>query len=391
QVFFSFDLKRMIGQGGEFAELLFKEFGPWWLPIVPLMALAGFIFMFERDRAMFWFLALAIAGNLVYALNYEIAEDKDAYYLPSFLSITIAAGFGAQLLVAWIQSRNPSAKLRALAPAGLLVIPIIALISNLPYNNRSNYFIAEDYVTNIFKTVESNGLLLTQDWQVYSPMFYFQEVEKTRPDVIAIDVSLLRRSWYFDYLSRAYPELIERSRDKVDAFLATLKHWEQDPDIFNRDLTLNQRINAQFYDMIISFVDAHIQSAPVYITQDIAADVSGQNSELTKRLTEKYPFVPQGLVFQVMQNRGFHEPANPQLITRGLTDGTLKFADRDVVRLKVFPVYVSMLINRGRYLAAHKHHEQAVEAYNQALALDPDNRTAKQFLGESMNALRAAQ
>jgi hypothetical protein len=73
------------------------------------------------------------------------------------------------------------------------------------------------------------GLLLTLDWQVASPMLYTREIEQRRRDIKAIDVQLLRRSWYFDYLRRSYPNLIERSRDKVDAYVGELQKWEQDP------------------------------------------------------------------------------------------------------------------------------------------------------------------
>jgi len=41
---------------------------------------------------------LVIAADLVYCLGYEIAEDKDAYYLPVFIAIAIAAGFGSQMV-----------------------------------------------------------------------------------------------------------------------------------------------------------------------------------------------------------------------------------------------------------------------------------------------------
>ena len=64
---------------------------------------------------------------------------------------------------------------------------------------------------NLFGTIAPNGLLLTQDWQVASPMLYAQEIEQRRGDVKVVDINLLRRSWYFDYLQHAYPDLIERS------------------------------------------------------------------------------------------------------------------------------------------------------------------------------------
>jgi hypothetical protein len=48
--------------------------------------------------------------------------------------------------------------------------PFTGLIANWSFNNRSHYFIAHDYVGNIQNTIEPNGLLLTLDWQVASPM-----------------------------------------------------------------------------------------------------------------------------------------------------------------------------------------------------------------------------
>jgi tetratricopeptide (TPR) repeat protein len=231
-------------------------------------------------------------------------------------------------------------------------------------------------------------MLLTRDWQVYSPLLYFQSIEHRREDAVVIDINQLRRSWYFDYLRRSYPATIEQARNKVEAFLEDLRHWEHDPDLYQRDLTLNQRINSRFYEMILAFVTNHIQSAPVYVTLDIAGNRDGPDAELTKSLARLYQFIPQGLVFEVTTDREFQQPGDFQLITRGLADGTIKFEDDDVVSLKVLPVYVTMFYNRGRYLAANGRHEQAIEAYRQSLALNPTFTSAQQAVNESLNAIR---
>jgi tetratricopeptide (TPR) repeat protein len=139
--------------------------------------------------------------------------------------------------------------------------------------------------------------------------------------------------------------------------------------------------------MIVAFVANHIRSAPVYVTLDIAANREGADSELTKSLTNSYQFVPQGLVFQLVEGRQFRQLADPQVITRGLADGTIKFEDDDVVKLKVLPVYVTMFYNRGRYLAANGRHEQAIESYKQALALEPRFSAARQAINESLSAV----
>jgi tetratricopeptide (TPR) repeat protein len=221
-------------------------------------------------------------------------------------------------------------------------------------------------------------------------MFYLDQVEGRRRDVISIDVSLLRRSWYFDFLKRAYPDLVQGSQAEVDAFLQDLVDWEHDPALYQRDATLNQRINRRFYDMILSFVSTQLDRGAVYVTQDIAAGRNSQDAELTQSLATSYQLVPQGLVFEVVRDKEFHEPATPILQTRGLADGTLRFDKDDTVSVKVLPTYIEMLINRGRYLAAYGRHESAIEAYNQALVLDPDSRLARRYLAESQSALSNA-
>jgi len=391
QVFISFSLSSMISQFGDFIKLVANEFGPWWLPGGLALAISGIYALFRQDKAMFWFLILVITADLVYSLGYDIAEDKDAYYLPTFMALAIAMGFGAEWLINKVPTQQiagqPAAAVAALV---LLLTPILAGANNWRYNDRGRYYVAQDYVENILSTVEQGGMLLTRDWQVYSPMLYSSIIEHRRNDAVVLDVNQLRRSWYYDYLRRVYPSTIDQAKDKVDAFLEDLTHWEQDPDLYQRDLMLNQRINSRFFEMILAFVSNHLQSGPVYVTLDIAGNRDGQDSELTKSLVSTYQLVPQGLVFQVTSERDFKQPSDAQIKTRGLVDGTIKFVDDDVVTLKVFPVYVNMFYNRGRYLAANGRHEQAIDAYKQALALNPRFQLAQQAMNESTAALRGA-
>jgi hypothetical protein len=231
-------------------------------------------------------------------------------------------------------------------------------------------------------TIASNSLLLTLDWQVVSPMFYAQEIEQRRRDVKIVDINLLRRSWYFDYLSHAYPGLVERSRDKIEAFVENLKEWERDPGVFARSSALTQRISAAFLEMIQSMVMNESRVAPVYMTNDLLSSDS-VNGELTRWLSQKYQLVPQGLVFNLANGQGFHDSPDVHLQIRGLADGALRFDKGDPVNVKVIPVYTNMLINRGRYLALFGQHERAIAAFEQAFALNSDLALARQGLAES--------
>ena len=383
QVFLSFTPGMMGKQSLEFSRMLLREFGLPWLPLALVFAFAGFASAFKRDRTTFWFLLCVIIADLAYAFSYEIAEDKDAYYLPTFFAIAIAAGFGIRWLIQLTVSKPMLIGRHSLIAAiAVLLLVTIEITGNWPFNNRRHYFIAHDYVENLLSAIEPDGLLLTSDWQVASPMFYAQEVEQRRRDVKVVDINLLRRSWYFDYLGRAYPGLMERSRDKIDAFVANLKEWERDPRAFAISEALTRRISAAFEEMIRSMVTNENRVGPVYVTKDVL--FSGeQGRELSTWLTQSYQLVPRGLVFNLTTDRSFHDSPDVGLQTRGLADGTLRFEKDDVVNLKVLPVYTTMLTNRGRYLAAFNQHERAVALFKQALALDPELAAARQGLAES--------
>jgi hypothetical protein len=388
RVFFSFSPSAMGAQFLEFCRMALREFGFAWLPLPVFLAVAGFVSAYKRDRTVFWFLLLIVLADLAYALSYEIAEDKDAYYLPAFISIAIAAGLGIHWLIQLVASRRSPMWTPSVAVAIAIVLTsATAFAANWPFNNRRHYFIADDYVENLFSTIAPNGLLLTQDWQVASPMLYAQEIEQRRRDVKVVDINLLRRSWYFDYLKLAHPGMMDRSHEKIDPYVGILKQWERDPAAFAGNQELTQRISMAFLDMIQAIVRKEITVAPVYITNEVlVADTL--NAYLTRWIPQTYQLVPQGLVFDLITDQSFHESPDPHLRMRGLADGTVRFAKDDVANVKILPAYTRMLTNRGKYLALFNQHERAILAFKEALALDPNFAAAREGLAESTAKLR---
>ena len=388
RVFFSFSPAAMGPQFVEFCRMAFREFGFSWLPLTLFLAVAGLASAYKRDRTAFWFLLLIVLADLAYSLSYEIAEDKDAYYLPAFTSIAIAAGLGIHWLIQLAASRRSPVWTPSVAVATTIVLTsATAFAANWPFNNRRHDFIADDYVENLFSTIAPNGLLLTQDWQVASPMWYLQEVERRRPDVKAIDINLLRRSWYFDYLNHAHPGLMERSKEKIDPYVEILKQWEHDPAGFNRNQELTRRISIAFLEMIQAMVRNEIKVAPAYITNELLVP-DQLNSYLIQWIPQTYQLVPQGLVFNLTSDQSFHESPEPHLRMRGLADGTVRFEKDDVANTKILPAYTRMLTNRGKYLAMFNQHERAIIAFKAALALDPNLADAWKGLTESEAKLR---
>jgi hypothetical protein len=383
RVFLSFSPSMMGTQFVEFCRMLRREFGSVWLPLSLVVAFAGFRSAFRQDRTSFWLLLFIIIADVAYGISYEIAEDKDAYYLPTFISVAIAAAFGVRWLVQLSASKAMALqKTYWVAAAAVLLTSATAFAANWPFNDRRHYFIAGDYVQNLLSTIQPNGLLLTQDWQVAAPMFYAQEVEQRRTDVKVIDINLLRRSWYFDYLKRAHPDLVERSHEKIEPYVEDLKEWERDPGAFAQSQSLSQKISVAFLEMVRSIVTNEIGVAPVYITNDLLA-ANQTNSYLIQWIPQTYQLIPEGLVFNLASDQSFHDSPDPHLQIRGLADGTVRFEKDDVVNLKVLPTYTSMLVNRGRYLALFNQHERAMLAFKEALTLNPGRAAAREGLEQS--------
>lgn len=382
QVYFDFSLLRI----AEFLRLASREFGVAWMPLALALAVAGFVSLFRRNAVMLAFLLLIIFFDIAYCLGYEIAEDKDAYYLPAFIALTIAAGFGAQSLITSVQAKIQNPLAPSYAAMLLLMVPLVALFGNFGPNNRSHFLIAHDYVDNILRSLEPHAMLLTTDWQVYAPSLYVREIENKRSDAVVININQLRRSWYYDYLNQSYPELMANARSKVDAFLEDLRAWERYPDAYVRNTALQQRINSRFYEMILALVTRKLEDAPVYVTSEIAFKRGGQDVELTSALIEKYRLAPKGLVFRVSKKADTSDFEEPEILIRGLSSGA--FDDDHVVKKKVIPVYVTMAMISGIYFASQGNHEKAIEKFKQALTIDSTSEPAKKALVKSQSALQ---
>jgi hypothetical protein len=139
--------------------------------------------------------------------------------------------------------------------------------------------------------------------------------------------------------------------------------------------------------MIQSIVTNESKIAPVYMTSDLLSSDS-VNGELTRWITQKYQLVPRGLVFNLSEDRNFRDLADVPLQTRGLADGTHRFENDDVVKIKILPAYARMLTNRGRYLELFNQHDRAANAFREALVIDPGLVPAQQGLADSTAKLR---
>jgi hypothetical protein len=375
QVFFNFSFERI----QEFLSLAVREFSRSWVPLTLAAAVAGLVFLYRRERTLFWTLLLVMLANILYCMSYYIADDKDAYYLPTFLSITFAAMFGLY----WLLSIKLA---RAVVIGAALVLPLVAVVSNFNYNTRSSYFMAHDYVDNVLKSIEPGGMLLTADWQLYAPSMYVREIEQTRRDAVIIDINLLRRSFYFTNIGQTNPQVIARFPEKVNLLIPDLLAFEKDPAAYQRPNTpQKQSINLHHSDVLASLVTDQLKSgAPLYLGIELANPDNPDATAIKNILGDKYDLVPAGLIFRVAEKPVSGTLEQPKINTRGLN--VASFDEDDVVRRVVIPAYLMMLSNDGAYLTSRNMREAAIQRYEAALAIDPTYENAKKGIAAARSS-----
>ena len=376
QAFVSFSLAGAGREAQAALGRLLRELGT--PPLLPLVSLWGFLVLWRRDRLAFGCVALLLAANLAFTSLYSIAEDKDAYQLPALLAVVLAAGVGLVDLTTRLGRRGALARRAGLVAVAAL--PLVPLLGNFAARDRSRFRVAADYADNVLRSVPEGGLLLTSDWQVYSPLLYVQEVEGRRRDLVAVDVALLRRPWYLAFLRRRFPAALDRVAAEAAAFGEDLLAWERDPLPYDQDPRLNRRINERFQAFVRSLVATQLEHGGACATYEVVVPRASPDPVLARLLFETWTLRPRGIVFELSPERGFTPLPPLDLETRGLGKGPVEVDD--VVSAKVRPAYVVLLVSRGRYLEAAGDPEGARQAFEAALALDPDQPLARAGLDQ---------
>jgi Protein of unknown function (DUF2723) len=272
----------VLQQFRKFSASLFTEFGTG----LVLLAIPGVFFLTKFNLKLYYFTLLTFFGCLFYAINYDI-NDIYSYFLLSYITISVWIGFGGLFIYEQFTEMLRSSVQKAAFAAVIVLISLITINTNYAVNDESKNYYVEEFAMNIFANAEPNSIIISSQWDFWvSASWYFHFVKNIRPDLVVIDKELLRRSWYFKFLERNYPEVYNNARAEIERFLPEL-------DKFEHNIPYNQQtIMKLFEEMMTAFVRNN-PNRRAYTTWEIE-----QNKN--EPFAQEFARIPDGLMFRLV-------------------------------------------------------------------------------------------
>lgn len=187
----------------------------------------------RRDKQSFWFfgpLMFTLTLLLIYYLNFKYGasqapelgdgvprevRDRDYFYLWSFSAWSVwaalglifvwesvAALFGSEQVQHGKQTLQLPTRRSWLMASPLLLVACVPFFSNWEASTRKGDDTTLSFAHDLLNSVEPYGILVTVGDNDTFPLWYAQEVEGIRKDVIVANTSLLNTDWYTRQLVR---------------------------------------------------------------------------------------------------------------------------------------------------------------------------------------------
>ncbi len=237
-----FGTKERMGFWGFFREQ-FMDPKLWFIPVfLGLLGIWEQIKKRKNEGVVLLFLLLACTVGLVLYMNFadgtkpdlntgEIirieVRDRDYFWSPGFMFFALIMGLGAFAAVMHLgkylekkgRFTSPGSKISQLVlgilVAILLILPLLALKKNYRRNDRTGNWIPYDYAYNHLMSCDRDGILITNGDNDTFPLWFLQNVEKIRPDVRVVNLSLLNADWYILQLKDIWKVPMDLTYDQI--------------------------------------------------------------------------------------------------------------------------------------------------------------------------------
>lgn len=342
----------VVQQFKKFSSSLWGEFGSG----LVLLSVLGIYYLSKFNTTIYYFTFLAFFGCIFYSINYDI-NDIYSYFLLGYITLAVWIGFGAVFIYSQLSEMLKSSVQKAVFGAAVVLLSLVALNTNYAGNDESKNRYVEEFTMNIFKNAEPNSIIISSQWDFWvSASWYYNHVKKIRPDLVVIDKELLRRSWYFTFLEKHYPEVYNNCRAEIERFLPELYKFEHNIPYDTRN------IMKLFEEMMTSFVKNNPDRRS-YISWEIE-----QNKN--EPFAQDYVRVPDGLLFRLVPKT---EIINNQVKEYNIYNFTfIPAPPKDYYHQTLMTSYAMMLTASASYLLSEGRNEDAKKYIELSLKAIPN-------------------
>ncbi|OGY47817.1 MAG: hypothetical protein A3J62_04245 [Candidatus Buchananbacteria bacterium RIFCSPHIGHO2_02_FULL_38_8] len=338
---------------------LTKQFHAWGI----IVALVGLIYLALKKRLYFNFTVLAFLflGPVIIFLISNIPLDPNVafvtekFYLASFIIFSFWLGFGLYLIIKlanqWLKNLKHLDVSKVLIAVLILILPLYSLISNWRDNNLHSYYLDHQYVTDILASLEQNAILITPNDSIIFGIWYVQQVEKLRPDVIVIQT--VPSEITHQQIRQRYPHLFSGpiTNDKIFAKLTF-------PSLAQKT-SLGQLLE----EIILKNID----SRPIYFSVGDPA--------LTSNFTNF--LIPQGLVYRLTTKPSDYTPEKMLLTLNSFhqrysSHDEYKITDQShFLEQEIFLRYAITYNDLGFYFLSQQDYDTAYQLFLKSLSINP--------------------
>ena len=167
---------------------------------------------YRRDRASWLYLASLfgiLSVGLVYYLNFrhgysypsqgnpQEVRERDYFFIVGFSVWGLISGIGIASMWRSI-SRRLGMSMKMASP--VLLLALVPFVLNFQRASRTDDYAARDWAYNLLMSLEPYALIFTNGDNDTFPLWYLQEVEGIRRDVVVAVTSYLNTDWYVKQL-----------------------------------------------------------------------------------------------------------------------------------------------------------------------------------------------
>ncbi|HTS89968.1 MAG TPA: DUF2723 domain-containing protein [Gemmatimonadales bacterium] len=175
----------------------------------------GLFLQRQVDRSAWWLLFMLWlvtgVGLIVYmnfkpgySMGYDTypdpadheVRDRDYFFVVSFVIWGLWAGLGAFSLVRDVLARRGRAMVRMIALAAIALVPFAGNLAAATRRQGPDVRLAADFAYDLLNSVPPYGILFTLGDNDTFPLWWAQEVEGVRRDVLVVCLALAETDWY---------------------------------------------------------------------------------------------------------------------------------------------------------------------------------------------------